>query len=57
MVRRGGDEYQGILQILCEGQVGFDLTSLDPQQLGRFPLVIVPAAGELDREEVAILDG
>ncbi len=56
VVRQGGDEYQGILQILCEGQVGFDLTGIDPQQLGRFPLIIVPAAGELDQAQVAILD-
>ncbi len=56
VVRRGGDEYQGILQILCEGHVGFELTEIDPQQLGRFPLIVVPAAGGLDPEEVAILD-
>ena len=56
MVRRGEDEYQGILQILCEGQVSFDLTGLDTEQLDRFPLVIVPSAGGLDREEAAVLD-
>jgi len=56
VVRRGGDEYQGILEILCEGQVSFDLTELDPEQLDRFPLVIAPAAGGLNREETTVLD-
>ncbi len=56
VVRRGGNEYQGILQILCEGQVSFDLTELDPEQLDRFPLVIAPAAGGLNREETTVLD-
>lgn len=56
VVRRGGDEYQGILEMLCEGQVSFDLTEVNPDQLDRFRLVVVPAAGDLDREETAILD-
>ncbi len=49
-------EYQGILQILCEGQVAFELTRLDAQHLNQFPLVILPNAGGLDPEEVAVLD-
>ena len=56
LVRRGQDEYQGILQILCEGQVAFELTTLDPEYLNRFPLVILPDAGGLDREEAAVMD-
>ncbi len=56
LVRRGQDEYQGILQILCEGQIAFELTTLDPEHLNRFPLVIVPDAGGLDREEAAVMD-
>ncbi len=56
LVRNGGDEYQGILQILSEGQVAFELTGLDPQQLDRFPLVILPDAGGLDPRQTAVLD-
>ncbi len=56
VVRRGGDEYQGILEILCEAQVSFDLTGLDPEQLNRFGLVIVPDAGRLNQEEAAVMD-
>jgi hypothetical protein len=56
VVRRGADEYQGILEILCEGQVSFDLTELAAEHLDRFRLVIVPAAGGLGREEAAVLD-
>ncbi len=56
VVRRGGDEYQGILQILCEGQVSFDLTQLEKEQISQFRSIIVPAAGGLNPEEVAVLD-
>ncbi len=49
-------EYQGILQILCERQVAFELTSLDAEHLNQFPLVILPDAGGLDLEEVVVLD-
>ncbi|GAH67357.1 unnamed protein product, partial [marine sediment metagenome] len=56
LVRRGRKEYQGILQILCEGQVAFELTRLDPGHLKQFPLVILPDAGGLDTQEAAVLD-
>ncbi|MFC1737608.1 beta-galactosidase [Planctomycetota bacterium] len=56
LLRRGREEYQGILQILSEGQVAFELTTLDPEQLKQFPLVILPDAGGLDPGQVAVLD-
>jgi hypothetical protein len=56
LVRRGDQEYEGILQILCESHVAFELARLEPRQLGRFSLVIVPDAGRLDPQEAAALD-
>jgi hypothetical protein len=55
-VRRGEDEYEGILQILCENQIAFELTGCSREELAQFPLVIVPDAGGLDRQETAALD-
>jgi hypothetical protein len=56
VVRRGGREYDGLRQILCENQVAFELTTLDRSMLGTYPLVVVPDAGGLSREECAALD-
>ena len=56
LVRRGGREYDGLMQILCENQVAFELTTLDPPSLQRFPLVIVPSADGLTKGECAALD-
>jgi len=55
-VRRGDDEYDGILQILCENQIAFELTGCRREELARFPLAIVPDAGGLDRRETEALD-
>jgi len=56
LVRRGEAEYDGILRILSENQVAFELTRLEPTQLDRFPVVIVPDAGGLSRQETDALD-
>ena len=56
VVRRGGVEYDGLLQILCENQVAFELTTLDRPVLKSYPLVIVPGAGGLKESECAALD-
>jgi len=49
LVRRG-------VQILCENQIAFELTLLDPAQLAKFQLVIVPDAGGLSEQQCHILD-
>jgi hypothetical protein len=56
VVRRGGKEYDGLLQILCENQIAFELATLERSMLARYPLVIAPDAGGLSREECAALD-
>ena len=56
LVRRGGREYDGLMQILCENQVAFELTTLDPASLKAYPLVIVPDAGGLGEKDCAALD-
>ena len=57
LVRRGGDEYDGLLQVLSENRVAFELTTLDPTALKPFALVIVPDAGGLSEQECEALDG
>jgi len=56
LVRRGGAEYDGLLQVLCENQVAFELTTLDASSLGTHPLAIVPDAGGLSEKDCAVLD-
>lgn len=56
LVRRGDNEYNGLLKILSENQVAFDLTGLDYEQLKRHRLVIVPDAGKLSRNQCSALD-
>ena len=56
LVRRGGREYDGLLQILCENQVAFELTTLDESSLQAYRLVIVPDAGGLDKKDCTTLD-
>lgn len=56
LVRHGDHEYNGLLQILCENQVAFELTTLDYAQLKRHPLVIVPDAGKLNQKQCSALD-
>lgn len=56
LVRRGGREYDGLMQILCENQVAFELTALDLPSLKSFPLVIVPSTDGLKEGECAALD-
>ena len=56
LVRRGDDEYEGLLSVLSENQIAFELTRIEPQQLKRFSIVVVPDAGGLNSEDVAALD-
>lgn len=56
LVRRGDNEYNGLFQILCENHVAFDLTDLDYDRLKRHRLVIVPDAGNLNRNQCSALD-
>lgn len=56
LVRRGGREYDGLMQILCEDQVAFDLTTLDESLLKAYRLVIVPDAGGLGEKDCTTLD-
>ncbi|MCU0915452.1 MAG: hypothetical protein MUC88_12935 [Planctomycetes bacterium] len=56
LVRRGNAEYDGLLQILAESQVAFELTTFEPASLQGFALVIVPNAGGLSPSECAALD-
>jgi len=56
LVRRGGREYDGLMQILCENQVAFELTTLDPSLLKAYPLVIVPDPGGLGEKDCTALD-
>ena len=56
MVRRGNLEYEGLVNIVSENQVAYDLAEIRDQGLARFDLVIVPDSGGLNREECAVLD-
>jgi len=56
LVRRGEQEYNGLMQILCENQIAFELTLLDPAQLANFQLVIVPDVGGLSEQQSHTLD-
>jgi len=56
LVRRGGEEYEGLFQILAERHVPFDLASLDGGELARFAALIVPDAGGLDPASCRRLD-
>jgi len=56
LVQRGQKEYEGLLEVLCENQIAFELVLLDPAQLEKFPLIIVPDAGGLTKQQCHILD-
>ncbi|MFZ5830468.1 MAG: hypothetical protein ACOY3P_10285 [Planctomycetota bacterium] len=56
LVRRGEQEYLGLLEILSENQVAYELAQLQADQLNKFPLVIVPDAGELNEAQSGVLD-
>ncbi|UCC98931.1 MAG: hypothetical protein JSW66_03400 [Phycisphaerales bacterium] len=49
-------EYMGMLEILCENQIPFELTQLDPEQLKRYELIIVPGTDRLRGPQVGALD-
>jgi hypothetical protein len=56
VVRRGGEELEGLVQILSENHVAFELLRLSAEPLERYAAVIVPAAGGLNDNEVRQLD-
>lgn len=56
LVRRGDDEYKGILQILSENHLPFEFVQIEPGQLARYKAVIVPDAGEISPSQAAVLD-
>jgi len=56
LVRRGDREYQGILEVLSENQVTYELALVEPRQLRKYPALIVPHAGGLDAGQCAALD-
>lgn len=56
LMRREGSEYEGLLQILCENQVAFELTSPEDPALSSYALVIVPDAGSTSQSQCDVLD-
>ena len=56
LMRRGNEEYDGLLQIFCENQVAFELTRFEDPALRSYPLVIVPNAGGLTEPQCDLLD-
>lgn len=53
---RGGDESEGLLQVLSENQVAFELTRFEDPALASYALVIVPDADGLSDQQCGILD-
>lgn len=56
VVKRGDAEFNGILQILSERQVPFDLTVINPERWRDYEVVIVPDAGSLDENLCSAID-
>ncbi|UCD52881.1 MAG: family 10 glycosylhydrolase, partial [Phycisphaerales bacterium] len=56
LMRRGGAEYEGLLQILSENQVAFELTRFEDPALRSQALLIVPEAGALTDQQCGVLD-
>ncbi len=56
LVHRGEKEYEGILQILSEHQVAYELSTMDPERLRKFPVLVIPDAGGLSSGQCAALD-
>lgn len=56
LVKRGEAEFQGILQILSENQIPYDLTLVNPDQWRNYAAVIIPDAGGLDENLCAAID-
>ena len=56
LVRQGGEEYEGLVSILSENQMAYELVQPSLPQLGRYEIVIVPSAEQLGPDEVAALD-
>jgi len=49
-------EYMGMLQILCENQIPFELVRLDHPQLRKYETVIIPGAEGLHDRQIEALD-
>ncbi len=56
LVAGEGAEYMGMFQILCENQVPFELTALEPSALKKYELVIVPGADRLKEPQASALN-
>lgn len=53
---RENTEYMGMLQILCENQIPFELVGLDLPQLEKYEIIIVPGVDDLRAQQVNALD-
>jgi len=53
---RENNEYMGMLNILCENQIPFELVHLDLPQLKEYEIVIVPDADGLNDQQTRVLD-
>ena len=56
VVRRGDSEYEGIVEILAENHVAYELTEIEAGQLAPFPIVIVPDADRIAAQQATLLD-
>jgi hypothetical protein len=56
LMRRGNEEYNGLLQILSENHIAFELTRFEDPALATYSLVIVPDAGNLNEQRCDALD-
>jgi hypothetical protein len=56
LVRRDGEEHEGLAKVLLENHVAFDPAEIEAEQLGRYPLVVVPDASGLTARQCAALD-
>jgi len=53
---REDPEYTGMVEILCENQIPFELVDLDLPQLREYEIVIIPGADGLKDQQINVLD-
>jgi len=56
LIRRGGDEHDGLAQILTENHVAFQPARIDPGELAAYTLAVVPDAAGLSGPQCKVLD-
>lgn len=56
LVRQAGEEYEGILEILCEQHIAFGLVTPELEQLKNYDVVLVPNASRISQDYVSRLD-